>query len=133
LIFHVKDLKIGRRLSVVQIELQTKGQDGKLATRTTAIVTQGNLATESGPTGKSPYNFKADLPRREDCVRWNEKWWMELVPITRQIRSWLPPGGPDARWQDRFGPGVREGWIKMDNGSGFNSLFLGQLCDPVSW
>lgn len=117
---------------MVQIELQTKGQDEKFATRTTAIVAQGNLATENGPTGKSPYNFKADLPKRGDCVRWNEKWWMELVPITRQIRAWVPLGGPDVRMKDRFGPWIREAWIKMDDGSGFNSLFLGQLCDPVS-
>jgi hypothetical protein len=36
------------------------------------------------------------------------------------------------QWKDRLGPGIREAWIKMDDDSGFDSLFLGKICDPVS-
>jgi hypothetical protein len=35
----IKDLKIGKKISMVQVELMRKAKDGKLSTCTTAIVT----------------------------------------------------------------------------------------------
>lgn len=60
----VKDVKIGNRVSMVQIDLQTKDDDGKLVTRVTSLVTQGNLVTERGVTGKMPSKYKASLPKK---------------------------------------------------------------------
>jgi len=70
------------------------------------------------------------MPKREDYVRWGDAWWMNLISINRKIRQYLLCGGPDARWSDRLGPGIREAWQKMDDDSGFDSRFLGKLCDP---
>jgi hypothetical protein len=60
----VKDLKIGNKVSMVQVDLQTKGDDGRLVTRVTSLVTQGNLVTEKGVTGKKLSNYKDSLPRK---------------------------------------------------------------------
>ena len=95
LIFKFKDLKLGRILSTVQVELQMKDSDGKVTTRTVAIVSQGNLALQDGLTGTTPQKF--DMPRREDCERWNEAWWMNIIPINRKLRQFIPAGGPDIR------------------------------------
>ncbi len=32
-------------------------------------------------------------------------------------------------WPDQFGPGVREGWVKMNRETSFNTLFMGSLAD----
>jgi acyl-CoA thioesterase len=50
----------------------------------------------------------------------------------------MPSGGPNLRWKDRFGPGIRESWVKMDDGSSLQSMLLGNLCDlilalPLLW
>jgi hypothetical protein len=60
----VKDLKIGNKVSMVQVDLQTKGNDWKLVTRVTSLVTQGNLVTEKGVAGKKSSNYKDSLPRK---------------------------------------------------------------------
>jgi hypothetical protein len=60
----VKDLKIGNKVSMVQVDLQTKGDDDALVTRVTSLVTQGNLVTEKGVTGKKLSNYKDSLPRK---------------------------------------------------------------------
>ena len=60
----VKDLKIGNKVSMVQVDLQTKDDDEKLVTRVTSLVTQGNLVTEKGVTGKKSSNYKDSLPRK---------------------------------------------------------------------
>jgi hypothetical protein len=98
-IFKFRDLKLGRILSTVQVELQSKDSDGKLTTRTMAIVSQGNLASQNGLTGTAPQKF--DMPRREDCERWNEAWWMNIIPINRKLRQFIPAGGPDIRVRSR--------------------------------
>jgi hypothetical protein len=56
---------------------------------------------------------------------------MNLLPITRKLRVLIPSRGPDLRWKDRLGPGIRESWVKMDDGSALHSMLLGHLCDPV--
>jgi hypothetical protein len=60
----VKDLKIGNKVSMVQVDLQTKDETGKLVTRVTSLVTQGNLVTEKGVTGKKLSNYKDSLPKK---------------------------------------------------------------------
>lgn len=91
-IFKFKDLKLGRTMSTVQVEQQAKDSEGKLVTRTLAIVSQGNLALQKGLTGTMPQKF--DIPRREDCKRWNETWWMNVAPVTRKLRQYIPEGDP---------------------------------------
>ena len=91
----VKDVKIGRKLSTVQVDVQVKGKDEKLVTCTTATVTQGNLAKEMGVSGTVPSVVKAGMPRREHCERWGEAWWMNLIPVTRKLRQYVPVGRPD--------------------------------------
>ena len=125
------DVKIGRKISTVRVELNAADRKGTMVPCATALVTQSNLAMESGVTGASKIDFKDDMPRREDCVRHAETWIMNLLPITRKLRVLIPPGGPDTRWKDRFGPGIRESWVKMDDGSALHSVLLGHLCDPI--
>jgi hypothetical protein len=127
----VHDLKIGRKISTVRVELKAADRKGNLAICATALVTQSNLAMENGVTGAMNISFKDSIPRREDCVRHAETWIMNLLPITRKLRVLIPQGGPDARWKDRFGPGIRESWVKMDDGSALQLMLLGNLCDPV--
>jgi hypothetical protein len=127
----VHDVKIGRKISTVRVELNAADRKGTMVPCATALVTQSNLAMESGVTGASKIDFKDDMPRREDCVRHAETWIMNLLPITRKLRVLIPPGGPDTRWKDRFGPGIRESWVKMDDGSALHSVLLGHLCDPI--
>jgi acyl-CoA thioesterase len=55
---------------------------------------------------------------------------MNVIPINRKLRQYISAGGANLRWNDRLGPGVREAWIKMDDGSGFDVRILGKLCDP---
>jgi acyl-CoA thioesterase len=55
---------------------------------------------------------------------------MNIIPINRKLRQYIPAGGPNLRWNDRLGPGYREEWIKMDDESGFDVRILGKLCDP---
>ena len=49
---------------MVQVDLQTTDADEKLVTRVTSLVTQGNLVTEKGVTGKKLSNYKDSLPRK---------------------------------------------------------------------
>jgi hypothetical protein len=95
------------------------------------FVTQSNLALENGVTGASNINFKDGMSRREDCIRHAETWIMDILPITRKLRILMSPGGPDARWKDRFGPGIRESWVKMDDESALDLMLMGHVCDPV--
>lgn len=128
----VNDVKIGRKTSVVQVGLQSKNKKGNPTPCAIALVMQGNLGTEKGVTVAVPRNFSDIMPRREDCIRFRDAWWMNLIPVTRKLQQWIPKGGPDACWNDRLGPGTRKTWVKMDDGTGFDTLFLGELCDAVS-
>jgi hypothetical protein len=65
----VHDLKIGRTISTVRVELNAADRKGNMVPCVTALVTQSNLAMENGVTGASNINFKDDMPRRKDCVR----------------------------------------------------------------
>jgi acyl-CoA thioesterase len=127
----VHDLKIGKKISTVRVELNAADTKGNMVSCVTALVTQSNLAMENGVTGASNINFKDDMPRREDCIRHAETWLMNVAPIARKLRVLMPSGGPDLRWKDRFGPGIRESWVKMDDGSSLHSMLLGHLCDPI--
>jgi hypothetical protein len=127
----VHDLKIGRKISTVRVELNAADRKGTMVPCATTLVTQSNLAMENGVTGASNINFKDDMPRREDFVRHAETWLMNLAPIARKLRVLIPSGGPDLRWKDRFRPGIRESWVKMDDRSSLHSMPLGHLCDPI--
>jgi acyl-coenzyme A thioesterase PaaI-like protein/HAMP domain-containing protein len=134
----VHDVKIGRKISTVRVGLNATDRKGNLATCATAVVTQSNLAIENGVTGTSNINFKDGMPRREDCVRHAETWIMDLRPIIRKLWILMLPGGPDARWKDRFGLGIRESWVKMDDETVLDLMLVGHVCDlvlaiPILW
>ncbi|KAF4630465.1 hypothetical protein G7Y89_g7679 [Cudoniella acicularis] len=132
LVFAFRDIKLGRKFSVVEVEIKAKGRDGKLSTRAVAIVTQGNLATEAGATWENcEKSANAPVPRHL-CERWCEEWWMNALQTARQYRLYIPKGGPDRQFKNRFGPGIRETWSKIDDGSAFEVVHLGTLCDPIA-
>jgi acyl-coenzyme A thioesterase PaaI-like protein len=125
----VEDLKIGRKISMVRVEVQIEDEAGKFATRTISLVTQGNLAAQQGINGPISLSLKSTMPHREDCERWVPKWALEMVLVNLKLQYFIPSGGLDARWPDRFDPGVREGWVKMDEGTSFDTLSVGSLAD----
>ncbi|KAG0652497.1 hypothetical protein D0Z07_0658 [Hyphodiscus hymeniophilus] len=140
----VKPVNIGSRVSVIQIELSQSvshsvSQNSKSHSQATdyitgviAIVTQSNLATESGlslPT--VPTIPKSEIPDREkDCVDFIEDPFIKAAaPTSLKADIKVLPGGIDRTGSDHRGRSFRELWLKFADGTNWDVLSLGWLSD----
>jgi hypothetical protein len=133
----VKDLSITKQYSVIQIEIQKEQKDKSFQTCTIAIVTQGNLAAESGQTipADPPTIPMKDIPDRETkCEEWKlPPLVLNSFPVSRKMRNFPLKGGKEGRWNDRLGLSIKEQWMKLaDENARFDVLSLGFVCDMVS-
>jgi Thioesterase-like superfamily len=132
----IDELRIGRRNSVLQLSiLAGKGDQPK--TYLTAIATMGNFVSEKGPSHPTIPSISADLipDREKDCERWGDPSLSQIfngVTPASHTRYWTPKGGPSPLWSPRFGPSVRETWVKRDaENERWDTISLGYLCDMV--
>ncbi|KAI0127934.1 thioesterase-like superfamily-domain-containing protein [Xylariales sp. AK1849] len=126
-VVRVKDVKLGRQTSTVQVTLTQDGRDEVIA-----MLTHANMAAESGlslPTAWSlnPKPRTADLPKlAADGTDGFWKLWATPVPEFRKaalnMHLYLPNGGRTAR-------GVMDQWIRFKNGERFTNSCLGMLSD----
>jgi hypothetical protein len=134
---YVDEISIKKRQSVVQITLQKLDpQNLKYQTHVTAIITQGNLATESGQTIPTPPMIaQNEIPNRETaCEEWiSPQWIQKLLPVGAKLRTFKRKGG-GARMMSRKGLNVKEFWTRWtDEAQKFDVISLGSVCDNVSF
>ncbi|RFU29755.1 hypothetical protein B7463_g6565, partial [Scytalidium lignicola] len=129
----VRELKIGKNYSSVQVELQKQQQDGSAKTCVAAIVTQGNLAAEHGQTISTPPVIpKGELPDRDtECEEFMQPdWILRAFPVAFKMRPFKLKGGKNGKFNDRKGLHVKETWIKWrDENERYDVISLGSLCD----
>jgi hypothetical protein len=128
----VDEISIARRYSVIQITLQTQQlKSGTQNTCIIAIVTQGNLATESGQTVPTPPLVpRSVIPDRETaCEEWVQPEWLaRLLPVGAKMTTLLPKGGTNMRFPSRKGLNFREVWMKWtDEKERFDLISLGSV------
>lgn len=143
----MKPVNIGSRVSVVQIELsqsvdhsvsqnsKSHLQSVEFITGIIATVTQGNLATEKGPSLPTvPTIPKEEIPDREkDCVEFVEDPFIKKVaPAAAKVEARVVPGGIEQTFSDHRGRSFRELWQKLADGTCWDVLSLGYLTDVVS-
>jgi hypothetical protein len=125
----IRDIRIGRAQSVVQVEVQ-QGELPAPKICTLATVTHGNLATEEGPTLPSE---KLSVPDRADCALFITDLVRRMVPAMVNVTALTPTGGPDNLWAPATGQNVRDTWFRFtDQPSGWDVLSLGYFSDIVS-
>jgi hypothetical protein len=132
----VDDISIKKRYSVVQITIQKLHPENlKYQTHVTAIITQGNLATENGQTIPIPPMIsKGEIPDRNTaCEEWiSPRWIRELLPVGAKLRTFKQTGGK-TRFLSRKGLNVKEIWTRWtDETQKFDVTSLGTVCDNVS-
>jgi len=105
----VRDVRIGRAQSVVQVKVQ---QDGVQApkTCTLATVTHGNIAAEDGLTIPSK---KLSIPDRADCDLLITDLVRRMVPAMANVTALSPKGGPDNLWTPTVGQNARDTWFRL--------------------
>ena len=143
----VKAINIGSRVSVIQIELsqsvehsvsqnsRSHPQSVKFITAVIATVTQGNLATEKGPTLPTvPTIPREEIPDREkDCIEHvDPPYLQELAPASTKVKSKCLPGGVEETFNNDRGRSCRELWSSIADGSNWDVLSLGYLTDMAS-
>jgi hypothetical protein len=98
-------------------------------TCTVAFVTQGNLATESGPNFETP---KFELPDRAKCREMISKVFGTANPATKRCRIFCPPGGETPFWTLDLGWHRRDQWARLtDVDSWWDLLSLACIADWV--
>jgi hypothetical protein len=131
----VDEISIGKRYSTAQITvLKQKGSSCQPCV--TAIITQGNLATEVGQTITTPPIIpKKEIPDRETaCEEWiRPDWLAKLLPVSTKWRTSRPKGGKNNRFLSRKGLNVKETWMRWADEKGkLDIISLGTVCDNVS-
>lgn len=125
----IRDIKIGRSQSVVQVEVQQGNLEAAKACAL-AFVTYGNLATENGPSLPSQ---KLPLPNRSECDMLISDLFTRLNPATGHVLAFTPRGGSSPWWSPDVGQNARDQWICFaDESGGFDVLSLGYVADLVS-
>jgi hypothetical protein len=144
----VTDLSIGRRFSVVQVEIwapknrsrdagaRKEGNDSKqsqveLEKYIVAVVTQGNLVEENGISLLSnPAIPPSEIPDREtQCEK--------ILPLVLGVGLYMKTIGFAVHrgncigLSEKLGEILQEHWVGFSDGSGFDILSLGLLCDLV--
>ncbi|KAH7327039.1 thioesterase-like superfamily-domain-containing protein [Rhexocercosporidium sp. MPI-PUGE-AT-0058] len=150
----VRPLKIGARVSVLQIELQTSiplaakldhesdSEALSWKTHTIGIITAGNLATLTGlylPTRESvPRSEIPDRPTEcEEVVL--PTFFSDIAPIILKFTGWALKGYNETMiMSDRFGRCTRDIWYARSDGEDWDVHNLGILCDfiegaPANW
>ena len=132
---YVSELCIRKRYSVVQVTLKRKHPENlTYETHVTAIITQGNLATENGQTiPVPPMILKHEIPDIDACEEYMApEWLLKLLPVSTKLRSFNRRVGK-SQVLSRKGLNVKETWMKWaDKAQKFNVISLGSVCDNVS-
>ncbi|KFY85049.1 hypothetical protein V500_08751 [Pseudogymnoascus sp. VKM F-4518 (FW-2643)] len=124
LTIQVQPEKLGRNYSVVRVSLRTA-----TTICTVAFVTQGNLATESGPNFETP---KFELPDRAKCREVISKVFGTANPATKRCRIFCPPGGETPFWTPDLGRHRRDQWARLtDDDSRWDLLSLACIADWI--
>lgn len=109
-------LRLSSRQCVVRAELSRpfeSSSSGNSALSTTAIITYGNLGSESGLTLASK---QIPLPdRNAECVVVDDPV-VDSTPVTSKL-NWVAPKSVDGLWGHRLGGHNREVWISFRDGS----------------
>jgi hypothetical protein len=132
----VSEISIRRQYSVAQITLKKlHPENSTYQTHVTAIITQGNLATENGQTiPVPPIILKDEIPNIKAVCEESiiPEWIRKLLPVSTKLRSFKRRGG-ESRVLSRKGLNVREIWMRWtDEKQKFNVISLGTVCDNVS-
>ncbi|KFZ17909.1 hypothetical protein V501_01484 [Pseudogymnoascus sp. VKM F-4519 (FW-2642)] len=124
LTIQVQPEKLGHNYSVVRVSLRTA-----TTICTVAFVTQGNLATESGPNFETP---KFELPDRAKCREVISKVFGTANPATKRCRIFCPPGGETPFWTPYLGRHRRDQWARLtDDDSRWDLLSLACIADWI--
>jgi hypothetical protein len=92
-------------------------------------VTQGNLATESGPNFETP---KFELPDRAECKEVISKVFATANPATTRCRIFCPPGGETPFWTPDLEQHERDQRCRLtDDDARWGVLSLGCIADWV--
>lgn len=124
----ITDIKLGKKHSVIQVELRpSKAPSAGLSI--IAIVTLGNLSVK-GHGIPAP---AVQLPDREkDCIRWVDAMFFNLSPTSSKVRSYVPKGGLNPLWSPAVGQNKRDMWVKPDDDNdSFEFAHLGFIADLV--
>jgi hypothetical protein len=133
----VNNLSLARRYSVVQVTIRKKLKNRSYQIRVTAIVAQGNLATESGQTVENTPMFDiSELPElKSGCEEKSiPEWVSEISPVAGKMRWYGRKSAEKERWNSNGGVvNVGEVWVSWrDKDDRYDVTSLGSLCDTVS-
>ena len=143
----VKDVSVGSRVSVVQVELsqvvplsssddsKSHSKDVGTVTGLISTVTQGNLATEEGLSMvRGQTTSKDEIPDREkDCeVLVERPFTLKVVPVANKGVIMVPRGSVNGTCSDRQGRAFRDIWMSFKDGTSWDVLSLAYLVDAVS-
>jgi hypothetical protein len=137
----VKELSLGSKICVIQVELRAQVMEklravpGTFRVCTVGTMNMGNLAAERGislPT-KSMVR-KEEIPDREkDCVEQvRPEELRETIPIMFKNRRWECGPGANGKGEGEE-KSVRGIWISRSDDKPWDVLSLGQMCDAVSF
>jgi hypothetical protein len=122
----IHDLKIGKKHSVIQVEIK-KPDSPK--TCIIALVTHGNLSKGGNSIDTPPFQVQ---DRERECQRWADGFFFHVSPTSAQYRAYTPTGGPNPLWSPRVGRNARDMWVKLDDESDrLNCAHLGVIADLV--
>ena len=135
-------VQLGSRTSVVQIKVSqsstqsvSQNSESGRVTSVIAMVTQGNLATEKGPSMPTPPTIpKDEIPDLEkDCEDFSETpLFRKFAPASTKVISKALIGRGQEAFEGYLGRSNREYWRKCNDGSNWDVLKLGYLTDAVS-
>lgn len=117
----VTPVQLGKRVSVVRVEILLAGRGEEEKVGLLATVTQGNLREEKGlslPTLGVRGLSEGELPRREDCVlHIHEKYIEKLAPGALKVEQWRVPHVEEMGAASRS---LREAWYRFSDGTAFD-------------
>jgi hypothetical protein len=132
----IQPLKLGRQFSTVRVQLLQNDDAGKTTVCFEAHITQGNLSNEAKSGGLSlpsnPMLVKDMIPKREECEAWEtDPRLPSRRPASFKTYTYLPPGSDSICASPKYGPSVREQWVRWlpEVGTTFSLSSLAYLAD----